>query len=176
MIAILAMPVPAFSKLLRRRPANGSGGDPNWPRLRNQDREKPDMRDNLIAFAATAGTLLVLDIVWLSQVMGPLFQRALGPLLAENVNYTAAGAFYLLYAVGTVFFAVRPALESGNAGEALLKGAALGLLAYATYDLTNMATLKTWPVPLAAMDVAWGATVTGVAAMAGAWAALRLAR
>ena len=134
------------------------------------------MRDNLIAFSATAATLLVLDIVWLTQVMGPMFQRALGPILAENVNYTAAGAFYLLYAVGTVFFAVRPALDSGHAGEALLKGAALGLLAYATYDLTNLATLKAWPVRLAALDVAWGAAVTGAAAMAGAWVALRLAR
>lgn len=134
------------------------------------------MRDSLIAFAATAGTLLALDAIWLTLVMGPMFQRALGPLLAENVNYIAAGAFYLLYAAGTVFFAVRPALASGNLRDALLHGAALGLLAYATYDLTNMATLKTWPLRLAILDIAWGALVTGVAATAGAWLALRLER
>ena len=134
------------------------------------------MRDNLIAFAATAATLLVLDIVWLTQVMGPLFQRTLGPLLAENVNYAAAAAFYLIYAVGAVFFAVRPGLESGNVSQALLYGAALGFLAYATYDLTNLATLKGWPLRVAMLDIAWGTAMTGVAASVGTWATLRLGR
>lgn len=134
------------------------------------------MRDSLIAFAATAGTLLALDAVWLTLVMGPMFQRTLGPLLAENVNYIAAAAFYLIYAVGVVFFAVRPALVSGNLRDALLYGAALGFLAYATYELTNMATLKMWPLRLAMLDIAWGAAMTGVAATAGAWLALRLER
>jgi uncharacterized membrane protein len=73
-------------------------------------REEPDMRDSLIAFAATAVTLVALDAIWLTQVMGPMFQRALGPILAENVNYAAAGAFYLIYTVGILFFAVRPAM------------------------------------------------------------------
>ena len=134
------------------------------------------MRDNLIAFAATAATLLVLDIVWLTQVMGPLFQRTLGPLLAENVNYAAAAAFYLIYAVGAVFFALRPGLESGNVSQALLYGAALGFLAYATYDLTNLATLKGWPLRVAMLDIAWGTAMTGVAASVGTWATLRLGR
>ena len=134
------------------------------------------MRDNLIAFAATAATLLVLDIVWLTQVMGPLFQRTLGPLLAENVNYAAAAAFYLIYAVGAVFFAVRPGLESGNVSQALLYGAALGFLAYATYDLTNLATLKGWPLRVAMLDIAWGTAMTGVAASVGTWSTLRLGR
>ena len=132
------------------------------------------MRDSLIAFAATAVTLLALDILWLTQVMGPMFQRALGPMLAENVNYTAAAAFYLIYAVGILFFAVRPALDSGDVRLALLQGAALGFLAYATYDLTNLATLKMWPLRLALLDMAWGAAVTGLAAAAGAYAALWL--
>jgi uncharacterized membrane protein len=134
------------------------------------------MRESLTAFAASFGTLLALDAIWLTLVMGPVFQRTLGPLLAENVNYVAAAVFYLIYAVGIVFFAVRPALESGNVRDALLHGAALGFLAYATYDLTNMATLKLWPLRLAMIDIAWGAAVTAAAASAGAWLALRLER
>jgi uncharacterized membrane protein len=71
---------------------------------------------------------------------------------------------------------VRPALQSGNVRDALIHGAALGLLAYATYDLTNMATLKIWPLRLAMVDIAWGGLVTAAAASAGAWLALRLER
>jgi uncharacterized membrane protein len=132
------------------------------------------MRDNLIAFAGVAVTLLVLDFAWLSLMLGPIYQRLLGPILSESVNYPAAAAFYLIYAVGIVFFAVRPALESGDWRDALLRGAALGLLAYATYDLTNLATLKTWSLRVSLLDMGWGAVLTAAAASAGAILSLRL--
>ena len=134
------------------------------------------MRDKLIAFAGVAVTMLVLDFAWLSLMHGPVYQRLLGPILSESVNYPAAAAFYLIYAAGTVFFAVRPALESGNWGDALRRGAALGLLAYATYDLSNLATLKAWSLPVSLLDMAWGSALTAAAASAGTVLALRLER
>lgn len=134
------------------------------------------MRDSLIAFAGTTVTLLVLDFAWLSLMMGPLYQRNLGPILSDTVNLPAAVAFYVIYAVGVTFFAVRPALDSGNWSDALLRGAALGFLAYATYDLTNLATLKLWSLRLSLLDMAWGAILTAAAASAGTLLALRLER
>ena len=134
------------------------------------------MRDKLIAFAGVAVTMLVLDFAWLSLMLGPVYQRLLGPILSESVNYPAAAAFYLIYTVGIVFFAVRPALESGDWRDALLRGAALGLLAYATYDLTNLATLKTWSLRVSLLDMAWGAALTAAAASAGTILTLRLER
>ena len=89
-----------------------------------------------------------------------------------DVNFPAAIVFYLIYAAGVVFFAVRPAVQSGNWSDALLRGAALGFLAYATYDLTNLATLRNWPVSVTLADLVWGTLLTAVAASAGSAAAL----
>lgn len=134
------------------------------------------MRDNLIAYAATAITLVALDFAWLSLMMGPIYQKTLGPILADPVNYAPAVVFYLIYAAGVVFFAVRPALDSGNWSDAALRGAALGLLAYATYDLTNLATIKIWSLKVSLLDIAWGTILTGAAASVAALAALKLER
>jgi uncharacterized membrane protein len=132
------------------------------------------MRDSLIAYAVTLIALTVLDFAWLSLMMGPLYQRTLGSILSDSVNYPAAIAFYLIYAAGTVFFVVRPALESGSWVEALLRGAALGFFAYATYDLTSYATLKHWSLRISLLDMSWGAVLTAVAAAAATAVALRL--
>jgi uncharacterized membrane protein len=88
---------------------------------------------------------------------------------------TAAVLFYVLYIVGICLFAIAPALRGNSWPTALFMGAAFGFFAYMTYDLTNMATLKVWPQHLAMIDIAWGTFVTGAAALAGYWAAARLA-
>lgn len=132
------------------------------------------MRDTLIATLCAAAVLLALDLLWLKLAMGPLYQRTLGPLLLETPALTPAAAFYLLYIAGTVFFAVRPALASGDWRQALLPGAALGLLAYGTYDLTNLATLKLWSPRLALLDMAWGTILTTTAASVSAAITLAL--
>ena len=85
-----------------------------------------------------------LDFLWLTNTAGPIYQQALGRLLAENPNMRAAVAFYLVYLVGVMIFAVRPALASGDWRQAALFGALFGFFAYATYDLTNLATMKVW--------------------------------
>jgi uncharacterized membrane protein len=93
--------------------------------------------------------------------------------MAENANMRAAIAFYVVYIFGILYFAVRPALAAGDWKVALLSGALFGFFAYATYDLTNLATLKVWSVPVSLIDIAWGTALSGAAASAAALAALR---
>jgi len=128
----------------------------------------------IAAYIAAAISFLALDALWLGVVAHSLYQREFGAMLLEKPNMVAAGAFYALYLVGIVVFAVKPALESGGWSRALLQGALFGLIAYATYDLTNLATLKGFPVRVVAPDLIWGAFVTAAAALAGYAAASRL--
>lgn len=128
----------------------------------------------IAAYAASAVSFLALDALWLGVVAQKLYQREFGSMLLEKPNMGAAAAFYSLYLFGVVFFAVKPALEGGGWMRALLQGALFGLVAYATYDLTNLATLKGFPVRVVAPDLIWGMVVTAVAAVAGYAAASRL--
>ena len=120
-----------------------------------------------LAYLATALVFLCLDAVWLSQMQGLLYRPALAPLLAAAPRLGPAVLFYLIYLVGVVVFCVAPALRSGAWRTALGRGLLFGLCAYATYDLTNQATLRIWPVRVTVIDLAWGAVATGVAATAG---------
>jgi uncharacterized membrane protein len=120
-----------------------------------------------IAYLASAATMLVLDIVWLTQAVPRLYRPQLGGLLADQPNFTVAAIFYLIYVVGIVVFVVLPAVESGSWPNALGLGALLGLIAYGTYDFTNLATLRGWPVMLSLIDVTWGIVLTAASALAG---------
>jgi uncharacterized membrane protein len=122
------------------------------------------------AYVATALVMAVMDLGWLSYAAKTFFEPAVGSLLAAKTNTPAAILFYVLYVAGILFFAALPARGWTTA---LGMGAALGFFAYMTYDLTNMATLKVWPVWLAAMDIGWGMLVTALAATAGYFAASR---
>ena len=126
----------------------------------------------LAAYIAAAVTMAVLDFAWLSYFSKAVFEPAIGALLAPHTNMRAAVLFYVLYVAGVLFFAALPAR---GWMVAFGMGAALGFFAYMTYDLTNMATLKVWPVWLAALDISWGTLVTGLAAAAGYFAASRIA-
>jgi len=132
------------------------------------------MRDILTAYLAGATTMLGLDFLWLRLMMGPLYRRDLGPILSDKVNMTAALIFYLAYVAGLVFLAVRPALADGDWRTALIQGAVLGCLAYATYDLTNMATLNVWSWRVTVLDIAWGTVLTAIAASISAVVTLKL--
>ncbi len=130
----------------------------------------------IIAYIASGAAFLAGDIVWLT-VMGPrLYRPAIGPLLADKMNPAAAVAFYLLYLVGVVAFGVAPGLREGGWTRSLAWGALFGLIAYATYDLTNQATLKLWPTRLSLADMAWGAAITAAASAAGCAAALAVGK
>ena len=120
----------------------------------------------LAAYAAAAVAMLLIDMLWLGVIAKPLYQQGIGHLMAERPNLWAAALFYLLYPAGLVLFAVMPNTASTGVQTALM-GAALGLFAYATYDLTNLATLKGWPLRLSVIDTLWGAAVSAVASTAG---------
>lgn len=125
----------------------------------------------LVAYAGAAITMLVLDAIWLTTMVPRIYQPQLGSLLAERPNLAVAAVFYLLYLVGVVVFAILPALEARSWFTALGFGALLGLVAYGTYDFTNLSTLRNWPLALSLIDVAWGMVLTGVTALGGYWAA-----
>ena len=129
----------------------------------------------VIAFAGCILAIAVLDLLWLSRTVGPLYTRAHGAIMADRPNMAAAAAFYLLYVPGILIFAVRPALAASDWRVAALQGALFGFFCFATYDLTNLATLKVWSLRVSLIDMAWGMCLTGVAATAGALAAMTLA-
>jgi len=130
-----------------------------------------------LVFAYVGGLLAMglLDAVWLSTMVPMLYRPRLGALLLPRPVWWAAITFYLLYGAGVVFFAVQPALKAESLSRAAMLGAALGLMAYATYDLTNQATLRDWPVVITVVDLIWGMVITASAASAGYLAASRLA-
>ena len=131
------------------------------------------MKKLLLAYLLTGAVLLPLDFLWLRYVGQGFYRDRLGDLLAPEVNLPAALAFYLLYLLGIVVFVMRPALDSGSWPGALLYGALFGCIAYATYDLTNLATLRGWPLSVTLLDIAWGAAVTAFSAGVAAWLLLR---
>lgn len=120
---------------------------------------------HLYLYLMTVPVFFLVDMVWLGLIANRFYQEQLGHLLGP-VNWTAAIVFYLLYIIGILIFAVLPALEIGSWQRALLLGALFGFLAYATYDFTNLATLKDWPLTVVIVDVIWGAVLTGTVALA----------
>jgi uncharacterized membrane protein len=130
----------------------------------------------ITAYLGSAAAMLVLDIVWLTLAVPRLYQPAIGHLLADKPNFAIAGVFYLLYLVGVVVFAVLPAMETRSWLHALGMGALLGLVAYGTYDFTNLSTLRGWPIGLSLIDVAWGVALTAASALAGYTLSISLAR
>jgi uncharacterized membrane protein len=127
----------------------------------------------LPAYAAVALSMLVLDLVWLGLVARPMYAAGIGHLMAERPNWLAAGLFYLVYALGLLRFAVLPFDAAAGWSEPLLTAAAFGFFAYATYDLSNLATLKDWPWAVSIADMAWGSAASALACGAGRWAWLR---
>jgi uncharacterized membrane protein len=123
----------------------------------------------VVAYIATAVVFLGLDALWLSKVALGMYRQELGSLLLEKPNLPIAAAFYLLYVVGIVVLAIVPALGEGGWIKALVLGAVLGLVAYGTYDITNLSTLKGWSVKLAVIDIAWGTALSAVSAAIGFW-------
>ena len=121
----------------------------------------------LVIYAATAAAFLVLDALWLGWIAKDFYFSRLQGLVHDSPRLLPAGIFYALYIVGIIVFCIEPALKSGAMKHAALYGALFGFLAYATYDMTNLATLKNWPLSVALVDMAWGAVITATAASAG---------
>lgn len=107
-------------------------------------------------YALTVPIFFIIDIIWLGVVAKEFYRRKLEFILSPQVNWTAAVVFYLVYIAGILFFAVRPAVISNSWAQAAALGALFGFFTYATYDLTNMATIKDWPLTIVVVDIVWG--------------------
>ena len=126
--------------------------------------------------AASGAALLVfvvLDLLWLGVVAVGFYQRELAALLRPDPVWSVAAVFYVMYLAGVMVFAVAPALDAGAWTAALWRGAVFGLIAYATYDLTNLATLRDFPARLAVVDMAWGTVLTATVSVAAYFAGSR---
>lgn len=129
--------------------------------------------NNLILYGITTVIFFAIDMLWLGVIAKNLYRQKLGFILSEQVNWAAAIVFYLIYIGGILFFAVLPAMKEMNWQTALLNGAILGGLCYATYDLTNMATIAKWPLDIVIIDIVWGMVLTGSVATLSYFAAAK---
>lgn len=120
-----------------------------------------------ISYLLTTLVFFAVDILWLGFIAKNLYRKYLGGFLSDSVNWKAAIIFYLLFIIGIFIFAIMPAFEKNSLGKAVLLGALFGFFTYATYDLTNLATLKNWPLPIVFIDMAWGALLTATVSTAG---------
>jgi uncharacterized membrane protein len=130
------------------------------------------MPRQIAAFVVTALTFVAMDAVWITQTGARLYRPTLGPILLDGMRPVPAVLFYVVYLTGMYVFAVRRGIEAGKLVRAAASGALFGFVAYATYDLTNQATLKVWSAEVTLFDLAWGTFATAVAASAGAAAGL----
>ena len=123
----------------------------------------------LVLYAAILVPFVILDGLWLSTMANILYKPTLGDILLPSVKLAPAIVFYLVFPLGLMIFAAPPGFRAGSVVPALMYGAAFGAFAYATYDLTNLATIRNWTLQIAVLDIAWGAFVSAVAAAVGYW-------
>jgi uncharacterized membrane protein len=128
---------------------------------------RPDRRALIAAAITSLVSFIALDAVWLSQVGVDLFKSRLPAILRPDPVVGAIVAFYVIYAAGVYVLALRPSLETGSGRTAATRGAWVGLTAYATFDLTNLAVITGWTIPLALIDMTWGIVATALATLAG---------
>jgi uncharacterized membrane protein len=127
-----------------------------------------------VSYIAASGLFFIVDMVWLSIMASRFYRPTLGDMALSGVNVAPAITFYILYPIGLVIFAILPGLRSGSMTTALLYGALFGFFTYATYDLTNQATLRNWTIQLTLVDIVWGSVLAAAAAMAGYLIAIKL--
>lgn len=133
------------------------------------------MHSLLVAWITTLVAFVGIDFLWLSRMGDTFYRPAMGDMALAGFRAVPAVAFYLIYSLGLTWIAVRPALAGGTWTSAVFDGAVVGLVAYATYDLTNQATLRHWSTVLSLVDIAWGTVLSGLAAGLAAWVATRFA-
>ena len=133
------------------------------------------MAKYLVGYAATLAVIAALDAIWLGVIAKSTYRQAIGHLMADRPNFVVAALFYALFAAGLMVFAVMPGGSTHDWRRTLIAAALFGFIAYATYDLTNLATLKNWPVGISLVDMAWGTLLSVLSASAGKAAMERFA-
>lgn len=129
---------------------------------------------NLVGYGVALAVFVAADMVWLGMMASRLYRPTLGDIAISGVNLPPAILFYAIYPVGLLIFAVQPALKSGSMSTAIIYGALFGFFTYATYDLTNQATLRNWTVQLTLVDVAWGTILGAISASISFWLVTKL--
>lgn len=122
------------------------------------------MLDWIVMFLITFVVFMVIDLIWLGFIAKNIYRKYLGHLMKKNVNWIAAIIFYCIFIVGLIFFVIDPAVHKESVRYALLAGGGFGLITYATYDLTNLATLEEWPLMVTMIDLIWGTVLSGATA------------
>lgn len=120
----------------------------------------------VLTYLLTVPVFFAIDMLWLGVVAKNFYAEQLGDLLTKNVNWIAAITFYLLFIFGIIYFAVLPGIDKNSLSLVIRNAALFGGLAYATYDLTNLATLNNWPVKLVFVDIAWGVILSSTVGIA----------
>ena len=128
----------------------------------------------LALYGLTVPVFFAVDMVWLGLVAKTFYRKHIGHLMTDRIIWPAALVFYFTFIAGILIFAVLPAVEKGSFGRAVLLGALFGFFTYSTYDLTNLATVKDWPLIVTVADILWGMVLTGTVSGAGYWIAVRL--
>jgi len=123
------------------------------------------IRDFAIHFVAALLAFLVCEIAWLGFVARDFYYSEIGFLLSDSPNWYAAAAFYVVFITGLTVFVVTPAVRRGSRWSGVAWGAFFGVVTYATYDLTNLATVEGWPLSVTLVDIAWGATISAIATL-----------
>ncbi|WP_198022494.1 DUF2177 family protein [Carnobacterium pleistocenium] len=120
------------------------------------------MMEYFIIYMITLAVFFLIDIVWLALIANKLYRNQIGFIMKDKPNWVVAILFYLIFVLGLVFFVIDPALLSESMLEALLRGMFFGFITYATYDLTNLATLDKWPLKITIIDLIWGTSLGGL--------------
>ena len=121
----------------------------------------------LVAYVSSLLIFLAIDAIWLTTMSQRLYRRYLGDILVETFSPVPAALFYLIYVAGIIIFATAPAFSTGRWTTAAIYGALYGFFAYATYDLTNQATIRGWPVAITIADICWGSLLSATTAVLG---------
>lgn len=118
------------------------------------------IKKTLLLYVLTVPVFFLIDMIWLGLIAKGFYRKYLGTFLSPNVKWTAAVIFYLLFIAGIIIFVVQPGLAKGSLGHTVVLGLLFGLMTYATYDLTNLATMKNWPLIVVFVDTCWGMVLT----------------
>ena len=121
----------------------------------------------IINYLLTFAVFLAVDLLWLGVIAKNLYNKYLGSFLSDKVNWPAAFTFYALYIVGISVFVIYPAINKNSLSHAAMMGCFFGFITYATYDLTNLATLKNWPLTIVIIDIIWGSVLCTIVSVAG---------
>ena len=121
----------------------------------------------LISYGLTLIVFLIVDLAWLGIIAKNLYSKYLGEFMTDSINWTAAIIFYLIFVAGLLIFVIYPSVEKNSVTQVLVLGALFGIITYSTYDLTNLATLKGWPIQIVIIDIIWGSVLSTIVSLSG---------